>query len=533
MKTLQSTFPGTCCFTLRLAQLLCFIVSGLGMQAAAPVPFEEWQRLLGQGGGEQVRQEFERALEKDPGNPHLLYNRAVALYSLGRYEESLLDLDLVVDARPRSLARKAAFQKANAEFHLGIMSLTNDVEVTLARWKESVSTYQDLLKDQPGNGDAQNNLEHVRRRLLELLMKNARENLEEGKEPTKPAEQRIPPLRQAMEQFHDATKIEPSNPEAKQGEVEARDLLAKALAEEGTKKTLANQMVMPGANEPMVMRPDTQQIREGVNMLEDANSLKPNDPDIAQQLEEGRERLADALTLQARIYLSVEPRIRRNDDKLGVLRMAMEQADKALEQVPDHQQAKAVREQIRKRLGELHEQLGDQAEQQAEDAPLEQQAQQLSQALDHFQQASGMRPQDSKLPQKAQKAQQKLEQALEQLGDQLMKPGGEQESLEEQAMRLEGAEQAFNELQSLKPSDETAEKGRQAGKQLGQVREKLAANGKPNMPQPGGQEPGQSPPMMPQDMQTGLPMDAPPRLDSKVLRNQYRSPAMNRSLRDY
>ena len=283
----------------------------------------------------------------------------------------------------------------------------------------------------------------------------------------------------------------------------------------------------------MVMRPDTQQIREGVNMLEDANSLKPNDPDIAQQLEEGRERLADALTLQARIYLSVEPRIRRNDDKLGVLRMAMEQADKALEQVPDHQQAKAVREQIRKRLGELHEQLGDQAEQQAEDAPLEQQAQQLSQALDHFQQASGMRPQDSKLPQKAQKAQQKLEQALEQLGDQLMKPGGEQESLEEQAMRLEGAEQAFNELQSLKPSDETAEKGRQAGKQLGQVREKLAANGKPNMPQPGGQEPGQSPPMMPQDMQTGLPMDAPPRLDSKVLRNQYRSPAMNRSLRDY
>lgn len=512
---------------LSVALLLC-----LTSPVWSAVPTEEWQRLLGQGGGEAVRRECDRALERDPGNPYLVYNRAVALYSLGRYDEALLDLDLLVDSDARSISRKARFQKANAEYHLGEAALTNDVEVTMARWKESVSSYQELLKDQPGNLDAKNNLEHVRKRLFDLLMKNAKENLEEGKDPNAPTEQRIPPLRQAMEQFHDANKLEPANETSKQGEAESRDLLAKALAEEGTKKTLADQMVMPGANEPMVMRPDVNQIREGVNMLEDANSLKPNDPQIAQQLEQGRERLANALTMQAMIYFNIEPRIRRNDDKLGVLRMAMELTDKALDQVPKHQQAQMLKEQIQKRLGELHEQLGDQAEQQAEDAPLEQQAQQLSEALDHFQQASGMKPQDKGLPKKADRAQKKLEQALEQLGDQLMKQPSEQESLEQEAMRLQGAEQAFNELQSLKPSDKTAEKARQAGEKLAQAREKMAGKGKPEMPEPGGEN-GQMSPSQPRDMQSGLPMDAPPRLDSSVLRNPYRSPAMNRSLRDY
>ena len=267
-------------------------------------------------------------------------------------------------------------------------------------------------------------------------------------------------------------------------------------------------------------------------MLEDAKALKPDDQKISEHLEQGRERLANALTLQAMMYQSIEPRITRVDDKLGVLRMAMELAEKALEQKPNHRQAQQVLEQVKQRLAQIHEQQGDQLDQQSENAPLEQQAQDLSTALDHFQQASALQPKQQQLPQKAKKTQEKLEQALEQLGDKLMKKPGESESLDEEAMRLQGAEQALNELQSLKPSQKTAEKAQQVGEQLGKVRQKLGEKGQPEIPQPGG--PGQPPqPTEPQNDLQSMPMDSPPKLDKPGVKGPYQSPAMNRNLRDY
>jgi len=141
------------------------------------------------------------------------------------------------------------------------------------------------------------------------------------------------------------------------------------------------------------------------------------------------------------------------------------------------------------------------------------------------------------LPQKAQQTQQKLEQALEKLGDKLMKKPGGEESPEGEVTRLEGAEQALNELQSLKPSEKTAKKAQQVGEQLGEARQKMAKKGK----QPGGKdeeetgqgESGKKPGGPPQNNLQSMPMDAPPRLDTPGVKGPYQSPAMNRNLRDY
>ena len=166
---------------------------------------------------------------------------------------------------------------------------------------------------------------------------------------------------------------------------------------------------------------------------------------------------------------------------------------------------------------------------------MEQQAQELSEALDHFQQASELQPQQKQLPQKAQKTQQKLEQALEQLGDKLMKKPGGEESPEGEVTRLEGAEQALNELQGLKPSEKTATKGEQVGKELGEARQKMAKRGKKpgEGEEPGQGESGQKPGGPPQNNLQSMPMDTPPRLDTPGAKGQYQSPAMNRNLRDY
>lgn len=500
--------------------------------AHATIDIAPLQQRLNQGQALEVRKDFDLALTEAPENPHLLYNRAIASYAAGLYEEALLDLDLVESARPRSLANKARFQKGNAEFRLGLNTSTNDIEATISRWKQSISSYDSLLKEHPDHADARKNQETVRRLLIDLEKKTAQQHLERGQQRNQPAEKRIQQLRSAMEQFHDVTEMAPTDQEARDGEQKAKDLLAQVLDEEGTRKTMANQMVMPAPNEPMIMRPDVKQVQEGVNMLEDARALKPEDKQIEQHLDQGRERLANALTMQAQMYLAIEPRIPRVDDKLGILRMAMEQAEKALEQKPNHQQAQQTLEQIKQRLAQLHEQQGDQLSQQSENAPLEQQAQNLSTALDHFQQASALQPQQQQLPQKAMQTQQKLEQALEQLGDKLMKSPQQGESLDEQAMRLQGAEQALNELQSLKPSQKTAQKAQQVGEELAEVRRQLGEKGQPEIPQPGG--PGQQPmPTQPQNDPQSMPMDSPPKLDTPGVKGPYQSPAMNRNLRDY
>ena len=516
-----------------LFRAIAALLFSTALTASAAIDVAPLQRQLEQGRAEEVRQFFDQALQTDSANLHLLYNRAVAACASGRYEEALVDLDRVEIARNKNLAAKARFQKGNAEFHLGLPTQATDPEATIARWKQSLASYTELMRDQPTHASARTNFTVVRKALFDLLLKTAQENLQKGKLLEQPADQKIQELRGAMEQFHEAGQLEKDSEPAKVGETEARDLLAKALAEEGTRKTLTTAMVVPTArNEPQIPRPDTAQIEEGVNMLEDAQSLKPQDKSIAEQLSQGRDRFASALTMQARIYQSIEPHFPRIDEKLGLLRMAMELVERALEKSPNHQLAKQTLEELKKRLAEIHEQQGDQLSQIPENAPMDQQAQDLSEALDHFQQATDLQPQQTQLPQKAKQTQNRLEDVLEKLGDQLMKEPGEQESLDAEAMRLEGAVQALTELQSLKPSDKTLQKAQQASEKLAGVRQKLGARGQPKQAQQGNQG-QQQPGMQPPRNQQGTPMDAPPKLNTKGSKGQYRSPAMSRNLRDY
>jgi Ca-activated chloride channel family protein len=495
----------------------------------AAVSIGDLQEQLSAGKAEQVRILLSHAINADPKNPYLLYDRALALYAAGKYDEALVDLDLVEDSQRKGLIAKAEFQKGNAQYHVGLANIDKDVELTLARWRQAIGEYGEVLKSDPGHADARQNQAFVRKRMLELLMKMGGKNLESA-EKTHALQEKINNGRAAMEQFHEATEMDQQNDAAKQGEQRARDLLANALANEGERKTMTTNMVSAARNEPNIRRPDTAQIQEGVNMLEDAHDLKPKDDAINQKLEQGRDRLADALTTQAEIYERLETRVAPTqvEERLGILRMSMELLEKALAERPNHERAKQALEEVKRRLADIHEQEGDRLEKQAERASLEQQAQDLSNALDHFQQGAELQPQQLQLPQKAQQAQTQLEDVLERLGDKLMQ-SRTNESLDQQVMRMEGASQAFNELESLKPTPEVSEKARAASDQLEKLRQQLAEKGQ--QPQPG-QQPGFAM-NQPQDQDQGVPMDAPPKLDVRGKNGRYQSGAMNRNLRDY
>lgn len=507
---------------LKAATLVLLAASAASLGA---VDVEDLQARVAGGKAEEALHTLDRAVSGDPKNPYLLYNRAVAAYAAGKYEQALVDLDMVEDSGHATLVPKSQFQKGNAQYRLGASVMDRDPELTLSHWRQSLSEYRELLKAHPNNDRARTNQILVRKQMVELLMKLANKNYDTALKTG--FEQKVNTARMSMEEFHEASEMEPENQAAKEGEEKARDLLANALAQEGERKTMASRMVAPAKNEPPIERPDTAQIQEGVNMLDDAHALKPKDQAISDKLEKGRDRLADALASQAQLYQNIEPRIPRTEEKLGILRMAMELLDKALSERPNHQRAKEGMEQVKRRLAEIHEQEGDRLDQHADNASLEQQTQDLSNALDHFQQASGLQPDQAQLPQKAQRAQSRLEDALEKLGDKLMKQPKNEESLDQQVMRMEGASQAFNELESLKPTPQVSEKAKAASDALEKLRQQMAEKGAPqNQPQGLAQQP-------PQDAQEGPPMDSPPRLDKKGKNGRYQSGSMNRSLRDY
>ena len=493
-----------------------------GTPFSAPPDIAPLQQLVDQGKAGEAADRLAALLEKDPDNARLLYDHGVAAYAAGRFDDALLSLDRAEFLGGARMAVKVRFQKGNAEFRLGSAARGANLDETLTRWKESLHHYADALKVSE-DAPTRRNFEFVRRQLLDLLLADAKRNMEASKDGANSPLQKIEKLRNAFEKFSDAKEIAPSDPEAGAGEAESRDQLANALAREGTKKTQTTRLVPPKPTEAPIPRPDYKEIEEGVAMLEDATQLKPKDEAIKEALEEGRRRLADALTFHARTLMLQEQQMPWPNEKLAVLRMAREQVEKALDKIPDHVPAKETLEAINQRLAEVMEERGDELSQQSEQANLEQQAQWLGQSLDFYQQAGDLKPKESRLPKKAAATQKKLEKALSQLAERLSKDPQGKESLESKAARLEGAEQALDELQGLNPSKETAEKAEEVGKKLDGVRQQLSEQAQKASQQPGGKQPQMSP-GEPQNQ--GPPIDAPPRINTPGVKGRWSSKEM-------
>lgn len=518
--------PGS--FARLLFHFAC-LIAPIFIARSAPLDLAPVQAQLTNGQPAQALATLAAALTSAPDDPRLLYNHAVAAYAAGRYEDALLSLDRAESLGKGSLVQRVKFQKGNAEFRLGLAARKANLEETISRWRDSLRSYAEALKETDAT-DTKANFEFVRQQLLRLLLDEGRKNVEAAQNPGLAPVQKIDQLRGGFEKFQQAAELAPESPEAQAGEKNAREQLAQALAKEGTRKTLTQRMVSPSRFEAPIPRLDHKEIEEGVAMLEDAHQLKPKDQDITDMLEMGKDRLADALAQHAQNLMMLEPNMPWPKERLAVLRMAKEKAEEALDKRPQHQHAQATLDEANRRLAKLMEDLGDQLAMQSEVSNLEQQTQQLTQALDFYQQSQELQPQNQNLPPKTQRTQQKLEQALDKLADKLMKDGGNKESMESKAARLEGAEQALNQLQGLKPSEQTAQKAEQVGKQLGELREQLAQQeGKDGQPQ---SQPGQGQQQAQQLQNQGVPLDSPPKVNTPGTKGKFNSAAMNKG-QDY
>jgi hypothetical protein len=498
-----------------------------------PLDIPRLQAQLTQGAPQAVADLLATEAERRPSSPHLQYNAGVAAYAARRWEDALVAFDRVETLGNAALANLARFQRGNAEYQLGVESLQANLDETISRWRAALETYQSVLKNQPDEARSAQNAEFVRNRLLDLLLAEARKSARQAQQPAKTPGQRIGDLRNAHEKYSDAHQLSPSNPEAEQGESETKGQLAEALKQEGLRNVQTPLSLKSSRREPRLPEVDASKLEAGIAQLEESKELRPGDREVEEALQRAKDRLADAKVKQAETFLALEEQIPITKEKLALLRMAREQVDQALERSPKHQEAQRTGEEIDRRMAQVHEDEGDFQEQQAAFSQLEQQAMQLSQALDHFQQASELRPDQPQLQAKQQQAEQKLAQTLDKLADKLMQSPEHQEPMEAKAARLEGAEQALNELQSIQPSDRTAQRAQQVGKELDGLRQMLADKGKGSSESPGQGDPRngfQPSPAPPQWM--APPLDGPPRIQQPGGKGQAPKGA-GRNIRDY
>lgn len=507
----------------------------LAVALALPLAAADHRALQDQvitGQAPAVLKELEQALAADPDNPRLLYNHGIAAYAAGRYEDALVSFDRAEYAGNQRIARLARFQKGNTEYRLGQAARQANLDETIARWRQSLENYKELLKSGAADPRGEANFTFVRKSLLDLLLSDARKHLQSAQAPNLPAPRRLEELRNAFQKFSEAKEVDPANPDAAAGEQQARDQLAQELARQGRQLAEAPLRTKPNFREPTLPDFDTAPLEEGVGMLRDANTLKPADPGIKKSLTEAQRKLADAQNLKARSYMALEERVAWTREKLALLRMAREVVEKALDEVPDHRPAQQTREEINDRLARIHEEEGDALAEQSENSALEQQAMQLNQAVDHYQQAQELNPGNKELPPKTQKTENKLADSLSKLADKLMK-GRPNESAEQQVARLEGADQALSQLQGLRPGPEVDAKSQQVSQQLDALRQMMGKNGPPQDGEPGEDGPPQPSPQAGQQFsQFGPPMDSRPKINTPGAKGAWQSQAMN-SGRDY
>ncbi len=522
---------------------LSLIVAGGLVLILAPIPpvvggslpldIPELQHRLNQGAAAAVADTLAQQAELHPNNPHLNYNAGVAAYAARRWEDALVAFDRVESLGKAALDNLARFQRGNAEYQLGLESRSANLDETILRWRAALEAYQAVLKNTPNEPRALENDVFVRRKLLELLLEEAKKSATKADQPHQTPAQRIPDLRNAHEKYSEAHQLNPGNPEAQKGEAETKDRLAEALKQEGLRNVQSPLSLKSSRREPRLPEVDASKLEQGISQLEESQQLRPGDPQVDDALKKAKDRLADAKVKQAETFLALEEQIPITKEKLALLRMAREQIDHALEQSPQHQEAQRTGEEIDRRMAQVHEDEGDFQEQQSAFSQPEQQAMQLSQALDHFQQAAELRPNQPQLQAKQEQAEQKLAQTLDKLADKLMQSPDGQEPMEAKAARLEGAEQALNELQALKPSERTAQRAEQVGKELDGLRQMLAEKGKEPSDKPGQGDPRNGAQPMPAPPQwMAPPLDGPPRINQPGNKGQAPKGA-GRNLRDY
>lgn len=118
------------------------------------------------GNFNQAQEEYDRLREEHAEDQRLHYNAGAGAFRAGNFEDAIQRFGLATGAPDLQLQQSAYYNRGNAYYRAGESAQKSD-EMKQS-WEQAVKDYEIALKLNPGDPDAQFNLEFVNKRLEEL-----------------------------------------------------------------------------------------------------------------------------------------------------------------------------------------------------------------------------------------------------------------------------------------------------------------------------------------------------------------------------
>ena len=141
-----------------IALFLCPALAGAGPGRA----LKQYQ----EGRYEKAFEEYQRSLKSKPDDPRLHFNAGAAAFQNENYEQALAHLNSALITQEVPLQQRAYYNIGNTQFRLG--EETQEAQKKQELWEQAVKSYENALKLDPKDADAEFNRDLVKRKLEEL-----------------------------------------------------------------------------------------------------------------------------------------------------------------------------------------------------------------------------------------------------------------------------------------------------------------------------------------------------------------------------
>ncbi|MBI5150701.1 MAG: tetratricopeptide repeat protein [Candidatus Omnitrophica bacterium] len=142
----------------------------------------EGNRLYSQGNFEDAARHYEKALEKNPESALVNFNAGTALYKQKRYPQAAQYLQKALLSDDPRLKEKAYYNLGNTLYQSGIGHQTKDIGAAVQGLQESLSHFENALRLDKTDKDAQDNYEFVKKELERLKQEQKQQSSQGQKE---------------------------------------------------------------------------------------------------------------------------------------------------------------------------------------------------------------------------------------------------------------------------------------------------------------------------------------------------------------
>jgi Ca-activated chloride channel family protein len=120
----------------------------------------------GKGDFQKAGAEFQKQLQSRPGSRELQFNAGAAAYKSGNFEAAVKNFTDALLSEDKGLRAKSSYNLANSLVRKG--EAAQDPEAKKTNWKNAIEHYGETLEIEPGNKNAEENRDLVKKLLEEL-----------------------------------------------------------------------------------------------------------------------------------------------------------------------------------------------------------------------------------------------------------------------------------------------------------------------------------------------------------------------------